>query len=105
MPGVQDKEMITVGELFAGIGGIGLGLEMTGGFEVKWQVERDKYALQVLEKHWPEVVRHNDVLTFPPDDSDKWNVDVICGGLIGTIIGLTIARIFNHFITLRLNIA
>jgi len=80
MPGVQDKEMITVGELFAGIGGIGLGLEMTGGFEVKWQVERDKYALQVLEKHWPEVVRHNDVLTFPPDDSDKWNVDVICGG-------------------------
>jgi DNA (cytosine-5)-methyltransferase 1 len=80
MPGVQDKEMITVGELFAGIGGIGFGLEMTGGFEVKWQVERDKYALQVLEKHWPEVVRHNDVLTFPPDDSDSWNVDLICGG-------------------------
>lgn len=72
--------MITVGELFAGIGGIGLGLEMTGGFEVKWQVERDKYALQVLEKHWPEVVKHNDVVTFPPDDSDSWKVDLICGG-------------------------
>ena len=80
MPGVQDKEMITVGELFAGIGGIGLGLEMTGGFEVKWQVELDKYALQVLEKHWPEVVKHNDVVTFPPDDSDSWKVDLICGG-------------------------
>lgn len=80
MPGVQDKEMITVGELFAGIGGIGLGLEMTGNFEVKWQVERDEYASKVLAKHWPDVVRWNDVVTFPPDNSDKWNVDLICGG-------------------------
>ena len=72
--------MITVGELFAGIGGIGLGLEMTGGFEVKWQVERDEYASKVLAKHWPDVVRWNDVVTFPPDNSDKWIVDLICGG-------------------------
>lgn len=32
-------------------------------------------------------------------------LDVLCGGLIGTLIGLITARIFNHFITLRLNIA
>jgi len=32
--------MIRVGELFAGIGGIGLGLEMAGGFELAWLVER-----------------------------------------------------------------
>ena len=72
--------MITVGELFAGIGGIGLGLEMTGGFEVKWQVERDEYASKVLAKHWPDVVRWDDVVTFPPDNSDEWDVDLICGG-------------------------
>jgi DNA (cytosine-5)-methyltransferase 1 len=73
-------DVIKVGELFAGIGGLGLGLERAGGFEVKWQVERDKYALRVLEKHWPDVARHDDVLTFPPDNSDFWNVDLICGG-------------------------
>jgi len=72
--------VITVGELFAGIGGIGLGLEMTGGFEVKWQVERDPYATRVLEKNWPDVKRWDDVTTFPPTESDVWNVDLIAGG-------------------------
>ena len=71
--------MITVGELFAGIGGIGLGLEMTGGFEVKWQVEIDEYASQVLTKHWPDVTRWDDVCTFPPADGD-WTVDMITAG-------------------------
>ena len=71
--------MITVGELFAGIGGIGLGLEMTGGFEVKWQVEIDEYASQVLAKHWPDVTRWHDVCTFPPADGD-WTVDMITAG-------------------------
>ena len=72
--------MIRVGELFAGIGGIGLGLEMAGGFEVAWHVERDPYAQKVLAKHWPGVPLHNDVKTFPPDDSNKWQVDMITGG-------------------------
>ncbi len=81
--------MITVGELFAGIGGIGFGLEQTGGFQTKWQVERDSYALKVLEKHWPDVTRWDDVRTFPPppvspwfmhDWKAIWGVDLICGG-------------------------
>jgi DNA (cytosine-5)-methyltransferase 1 len=71
--------VITVGELFAGIGGIGLGLEMTGGFDVKWQVEIDDYASQVLAKHWPDVTRWDDVCTFPPADGD-WTVDMITAG-------------------------
>ncbi len=58
--------MITVGSLFAGIGGIGKGLEDTGGFHVKWQVEIDDDANKVLEKHWPAVTRWGDVRTFPP---------------------------------------
>jgi len=72
--------MIRVGELFAGIGGIGLGLEMAGGFEVAWHVERDPYAQKVLAKNWPGLPIHDDVTTFPPDNSDEWNVDMITGG-------------------------
>jgi DNA (cytosine-5)-methyltransferase 1 len=67
------------GELFAGIGGIGLGLENTGEFEVAWQVEKDPYASRVLEKHWPDVPRHDDVCTFPKAEGN-WDVDLIAGG-------------------------
>lgn len=49
-------------ELFAGIGGIGLGLERAG-MTVVGQVELDPFCQQVLAKHWPEVPRHDDVRT------------------------------------------
>lgn len=67
----------TVGSLFAGIGGIDLGLELAG-FECKWQVEIDPYARQVLHKHWPEVPKFEDVREFPP--AGDFKVDLICGG-------------------------
>ena len=70
---------ISVGELFAGIGGIGYGLEMTGGFEVLWQVEINEFSQRVLSKHWPDVARWDDVTTFPPDDGE-WGVDMITAG-------------------------
>ena len=68
---------LTFGELFAGIGGFSLGLERAG-MVCKWQVEIDPYARQVLTKHWPEVPKHDDVRTFPPQGD--YAVDVICGG-------------------------
>lgn len=71
--------MYTFGSLFAGIGGIDLGFERAG-LNCKWQVEIDKYANRVLEKHWPNVNRWDDVCTFPPDDNRDWNVDIIAGG-------------------------
>ena len=69
--------MLTFGELFAGIGGFSLGLERAG-MKCRWQVEIDPYATAVLRKHWPEVPKHDDVRTFPPQGD--YAVDVICGG-------------------------
>ena len=79
---------LTVGSLFAGIGGIELGLEWTGGFKTVWQVEIDDYARKVLQKHWPDVRQWSDVRTFPATMScvglvcypDDWAVDLICAG-------------------------
>lgn len=68
---------MTFGELFAGIGGFSLGLERAG-MTCKWQVEIDTYATAVLKKHWPEVPKHEDVRTFPPQGDHS--VDLICGG-------------------------
>jgi DNA (cytosine-5)-methyltransferase 1 len=70
--------MLTVGSLFAGIGGLELGLERTGGFKTIWQVEIDPKAIRVLEEHWPNVRRWHDVRTFPP--TGDWSCDVISGG-------------------------
>jgi DNA (cytosine-5)-methyltransferase 1 len=68
---------MTFGSLFAGIGGFDLGFERAG-MVCKWQVEIDPYARRVLEKHWPNVPKWDDVRTFPP--AGDWGVDVICGG-------------------------
>ena len=74
---------MTFGELFAGIGGFSLGLERAG-MTCKWQVEIDPYARAVLNKHWPDVPKHDDVRTFPPTHThthtQDFSVDLICGG-------------------------
>ena len=67
--------------LFAGIGGLELGLERAGMTTVG-QVEIDPYCRLVLARHWPEVPRHDDVRTT----AEWWaaeprpRVDVVCGG-------------------------
>lgn len=70
--------MLTIGSCFSGIGGLELGLEWTGGFETKWQIEMDEYATKVLEKHWPNVTRYSDITKVKGDELER--VDVICGG-------------------------
>ena len=70
-----------VGSLFSGIGGFELGLQMASpDFEIAWQVEIEPYARRVVEKHWPDVPRWDDVKTFPPDPVEDWAVDLVCGG-------------------------
>jgi len=68
---------LTVGSLFAGIGGFDLGFERAG-FEIKWQVEIDPFCLAVLAKHWPDVRRYEDVRTVGAEQLAA--VDVLCGG-------------------------
>lgn len=68
---------LTVGSLFAGIGGFDLGLERAGMRSV-WQSEIDPYCQRVLAKHWPDVLRVPDVRDVG-QGSVPW-VDVICGG-------------------------
>jgi DNA (cytosine-5)-methyltransferase 1 len=73
------ENKLTVGSLFAGIGGFDLGFERAG-FEIKWQVEIDSFCRQVLEKHWPNVRRYGDVRTLDRFAGLPEQVDVICGG-------------------------
>ena len=47
----------TFGSLFAGIGGIDLGLERAG-WECRFQVEWDEYCQHVLAHHWPDIPRY-----------------------------------------------
>lgn len=75
---------MTFGSLFAGIGGIDLGLERAG-MTCKWQVEKDDYACAILKKHWPEVPRWRDIRYFLGGKRWRkcrtaWDVDVIAGG-------------------------
>lgn len=68
----------TIGALFAGIGGLDLGVEVAGG-EVVWQVEIDDYCRAVLAKHWPAVDRSiTDVRTASA--SNLRRVATIIGG-------------------------
>jgi len=67
---------MTVGSLFAGIGGFDLGFERAG-YQASWQVEINPFCLKVLEKHWPQALRLTDVRTV---GGELDRVDVICGG-------------------------
>jgi DNA (cytosine-5)-methyltransferase 1 len=64
--------------LFAGIGGMDLGLERAG-MKCIGQVEIDKFCRKVLKKHWPDVPKWKDVRKFNGDEI-KEKPDLICGG-------------------------
>lgn len=63
--------------LFSGIGGLDLGLERAG-MTCVGQVEINPYCRTVLEKHWPNVPKHDDVRTFAGHEFGDF--DFIVGG-------------------------
>jgi DNA (cytosine-5)-methyltransferase 1 len=69
--------MLTFGSLFAGIGGMDLGLERAG-MVCRWQVEIDEYCRRVLTKHWPDVPKYGDIREVTGGELEA--VDLICGG-------------------------
>lgn len=71
--------MLTVLDLFSGIGGISLGLESTGGFRTVAFCEVEPFPRAVLAHHWPEVPIHDDVRTLSASAlADR--VNVVAGG-------------------------
>lgn len=67
--------------LFAGIGGLELGLERAG-MRTVGQVEVDAHCRRILAQHWPEVPRHDDVRTAARwwGAASRPDVDVVAGG-------------------------
>jgi DNA (cytosine-5)-methyltransferase 1 len=58
------SKSLTYLSLFTGIGGLDLGLDKAG-MECVGQVERIPFCRTVLDEHWPEVPKHDDVRTAP----------------------------------------
>lgn len=67
--------MLTVGELFAGIGGFSLAARWAG-WSTRWYSEIEPYASRVMAQHWPDAPNLGDItqITNPPP------VDVLVGG-------------------------
>jgi DNA (cytosine-5)-methyltransferase 1 len=68
---------LTVGSLFAGIGGFDLGLERAG-MQVRWQAENNPFSQHILNKHWPDVPCYGDIREVRGEEVEP--VDVLCGG-------------------------
>ncbi len=65
---------------FTGIGGFDLGFERAG-CEVVFQCEVDPHCQLVLQRHWPEVPLHDDILTLNTGDipdADIWSAGWPC---------------------------
>src|SRR4051812_30649564 len=69
--------MTKVISLFSGIGAMDLGFQNQG-FEIVFQCELDSFCLQVLNKNFPNSIKHKDILTLQARDLP--NADLIIGG-------------------------
>jgi len=69
--------MLTVGSLFAGIGGFDLAARWMG-WRTAWVSEIDPFACQVLARHFPDALNHGDIRHI--DFTKVEPIDVLVGG-------------------------
>ena len=69
---------LKMGELFAGYGGLGMGVQSVLGGEMRWCAEFDKAPSRILEARYPHAPNLGDVTKV--DWSQVEPVDVITGG-------------------------
>ena len=69
--------MYTVGELFAGIGGIGLGFK-NAGFILSWANEIDAKACHTYRKNFTHLLNNEDMTKVNPESLPQ--VDILTGG-------------------------
>ena len=81
---------LKIGELFAGYGGLGLGVKAVLGGEVAWFSEFDSAPSKILAHHWPDVPNHGDITKI------NWStvepVDILTGGFPCQDVSLAGAR-------------
>lgn len=71
------EKTLCVASFFAGIGGFDLGFENVG-MKTVWQCEKKAFCLNILEKHWPDVARVEDIQEVDADDIPE--ADIWAGG-------------------------
>ena len=80
-----------LGELFAGYGGLGMGVELAiRGIERAWVSEFDAAPSKVLKHHWPDVPNLGDITKI--DWHSQETVDVLTGGFPCQDVSLAGAR-------------
>jgi len=57
---ISDVPIATYGSLFSGVGGLDLGFDAAG-LQCKWQVENNHRCNGIINKHWPDVIKYDDV--------------------------------------------
>lgn len=67
----------TINSFFAGIGGFDLGFQQAGVTPV-FHCEINKFCNDILRKHWPLAISHNDIGSI--DSSNLPHADIWCGG-------------------------
>ncbi len=76
----RKRASLNFGSLFTGIGGLDLAMEQVG-LECAWQVEIHPYRRRVLERHWPDVTRYEDVREVTREvTAEAGSVDLIAAG-------------------------
>lgn len=79
-----------IAELFAGYGGLGMGVQAVLGGEIAWFSEFDAAPSRILAHHWPAVPNHGDITKI--DWSQVEPVDILTGGFPCQDVSLAGAR-------------